>query len=51
MTVNATADQQKDGIAKTGDQTAYTPIVIAAGVGIVVVILAVVLIIRSRNKK
>ena len=51
VTVNAAADQQKDGIAKTGDQTDYTPIVIAAGVGIVVVILAVVLIIRSRNKK
>ncbi len=41
---------QANNIAKTGDETDYTPIAIAAGVGVVVVILAVALILKSRKK-
>ncbi len=41
---------QSNSIAKTGDETDYTPIAIAAGVGVVVVILAIALILKSRKK-
>ena len=50
VTVTAAANQPQNGIAKTGDTTDNTPIYIAAGVGVVVVILAIVLILKSRKK-
>ena len=50
VTVTAAANQPQNGIAKTGDTTDNTPIYIAAGVGIVVVVLAIVLILKSRKK-
>ena len=50
VTVTAAANQPQNGIAKTGDTTDNTPIYIAAGVGIVVVALAIVLILKSRRK-
>ena len=47
---NGTATaQDQSALAKTGDSTDYTPIAIAGGVGLVVVILAVVLILKSRK--
>ena len=49
VTVTAAANQPQNGIAKTGDTTDNTPIYIAAGVGIVVVVLAIVLILKSRK--
>ena len=49
-TVTAAANQPQNGIAKTGDTTDNTPIYIAAGVGVVVVVLAIVLILKSRKK-
>ena len=42
--------QKLADIAKTGDTTDNTPIYIAAGVGVVVVVLAIVLILKSRKK-
>ena len=50
VTVTAAANQPQNGIAKTGDTTDNTPIYIAAGVGVVVVVLAIVLILKSRKK-
>ena len=50
VTVTAAANQPQNGIAKTGDTTDNTPIYIAAGVGVVVVALAIVLILKSRKK-
>ena len=50
VTVTAAANQPQNGIAKTGDTTDNTPIYIAAGVGVVVVVLAIVLILQSRKK-
>lgn len=50
VTVTAAANQPQNGIAKTGDTTDNTPIYIAAGVGAVVVVLAIVLILKSRKK-
>ena len=50
VTVTAAANQPQNGIAKTGDTTDNTPIYIAAGVGIIVVVLAIVLILKSRKK-
>ena len=50
VTVTAAANQPQNGIAKTGDTTDNTPIYIAAGVGVVVVVLAIVLILNSRKK-
>ncbi len=47
---DVTQNQANNNIAKTGDETDYTPIAIAAGVGVVVVILAVALILKSRKK-
>ena len=50
VTVTAAANQPQNGIAKTGDTTDNTPIYIAAGVGVVVLVLAIVLILKSRKK-
>ena len=50
VTVTAAANQPQNGIAKTGDTTDNTPIYVAAGVGVVVVVLAIVLILKSRKK-
>ena len=50
VTVTAAANQPQNGIAKTGDTTDTPPIYIAAGVGVVVVVLAIVLILKSRKK-
>ena len=50
VTVTAAANQPQNGIAKTGDTTDNTPIDIAAGVGVVVLVLAIVLILKSRKK-
>ena len=50
VTVTAAANQPQNGIAKTGDTTDNTPIYIAAGVGVVVVVLAIVLILKNRKK-
>ena len=49
-TYSDVSQDQASTIAKTGDETDYTPIAIAAGVGVVVVILAVALILKSRKK-